>query len=127
MKLASFLLLLVLSGALPHDAFAQATLTDIIYAYTASLSRISGLLVAVALVVFLWGVVTFIFSAGDDKSRTAGRARMFWGIVGLALIVTMWGVVNLMRTSIGTANIPRCNSPEITMGNNRVTTTECLP
>ncbi len=55
-------------------------------------------LIALALALFIWGGVVFVFSAGDDTKRKEGQKRMIWGIVGLFVIVSVWGFVKLLQT-----------------------------
>jgi hypothetical protein len=127
MNYLAYLVLATLSSAFPYVvSAADVTIVTIFKAFSLSLSRVSGLLVAVALVVFLWGVVTFIMNAGDEKARSEGRVRIIWGLVGLAIIVTMWGIVNLIRITAGTQNIPACNSPHIDITTGKMTNVECL-
>jgi len=73
-----------------------------------ALTQISGLinqlvpvLVAIALVFFLWGVVTFILSAGDEEARSIGKHKMVWGIIALFVIVSVWGLVSLLNEITG--------------------------
>jgi Type IV secretion system pilin len=107
-------------------AAADPTLVSVIDAAATSLGKASGLLVSIALMVFLWGVVQFIGTAGDEKARGAGRTKILWGLIGLALIVSVWGVVNLLRTMVGTNAVTKCNSPKIDITVGSVKTTECL-
>lgn len=58
-------------------------------------------LVALALALFIWGGVVFVFSAGDDTKRKEGQKRMIWGIVGLFVIVSVWGLVQLFQVFFG--------------------------
>lgn len=58
-------------------------------------------LVALALALFIWGGVVFVFSAGDDTKRKEGQKRMIWGIVGLFVIVSVWGLVQLLQIFFG--------------------------
>jgi len=53
-------------------------------------------LFAIALVVFLWGVVQYITAGGDEEKRKSGKQTMIWGIVGLFVMVAVWGLVNLL-------------------------------
>ncbi len=61
------------------------------------------LLAASAFVVFLWGVVAFIFHAGDEGRRSEGKSAILWGLVGLVIIFGAYGIINL---ALGTFNIP---------------------
>lgn len=53
------------------------------------------LLVAVAFVVFLWGVVDFIMHAGDEAKRAEGQRAIFWGLIGLVIMFGAYGIINI--------------------------------
>jgi hypothetical protein len=65
------------------------------------INQLVPLLIALALVFFLWGVVTFILAAGDEDARSAGKSKMFWGIIALFVIVSVWGLVGLLNEITG--------------------------
>lgn len=56
-------------------------------------------LIVLALAIFIWGMVTFIFAAGrgSEESMKVGKSRMLWGVVGLFVIVSVWGLVQLLN------------------------------
>ncbi len=120
----ALLLVLVLTSPVVVHA-GDPTLVTVIDAFAGSLGKASGLLVSIALMVFVWGVVQFIGSAGDEKTRVIGRTKITWGLVGLALIISVWGVVNLLRTMVGTSNVTDCTSPKINITTGSLRTTEC--
>ncbi len=96
---AAFLL-----ACLPMVAFAQDA------GYFRSLVTQSGtlvdlliaLVVAIALVLFIWGLAVFIFRADDETERAKGRQLMIWGIISLFVIVSIWGIVVILRNLFGT-------------------------
>ncbi|MFH0755519.1 MAG: hypothetical protein V1910_02535 [bacterium] len=55
------------------------------------------LLVSFSILLFLWGVLRFIMSSGDEKNKTGGKEFMFWGIIGLFVIVSLWGLVSIFQ------------------------------
>lgn len=59
------------------------------------------LLFAVALIVFFWGLVEFIFKAGSDEGRETGRRNMMWGIVGMFIMVAVYGIIKLILATFG--------------------------
>lgn len=59
------------------------------------------LLFAVAMVVFIWGVVQFIQGSDNEEKREKGRNFMLWGILGLAVMASVWGLVAIFRGSFG--------------------------
>lgn len=61
---------------------------------------LTALIMALSMVVFLWGVVRFISSSGDPKKISEGRTAMMWGIVGLFVMVSLWGLVAFVKNTL---------------------------
>ena len=60
------------------------------------------LLMAVALLVFLYGVFNyFILGADSDDKRKEGRTFILYGVIGFAVIVSVWGLVNILLSTLG--------------------------
>lgn len=53
-------------------------------------------LIAIAVVVFLWGLIGYITAAGNEEKRKEAKQYMIWGIVGLFVMVAVWGLVNIL-------------------------------
>jgi len=70
-------------------------------------------LIGLALLFFIWGVATFILSAGEDDGRKKGRQIMLWGIVALFVIVAVWGLVNLLVETLGVGGQAAPSAPSI--------------
>lgn len=67
---------------------------------------INGILVpvlmAVAFVVFLFGVYKyFIQGAASDTERATGRQFTLWGVIGFVVILSLWGIVNIFMSTLG--------------------------
>ncbi len=60
------------------------------------------LLLAVALLVFVWGIVKSFF-LGGDKGREEGRMLILYGIIGFVVILSVWGLVALLGNTFGLA------------------------
>ncbi|MBP6926020.1 MAG: NADH-quinone oxidoreductase subunit J, partial [Candidatus Pacebacteria bacterium] len=96
-------------------AFAQGTLEGNVAnfmdrAFTVLVQPFLGLMFAVALVLFLYGVMIFI--ANTDKSSedsNNGKKHMLWGIVGMFIMISVFGI---MRLILNTFNIRSGGSPE---------------
>ncbi|HUY62761.1 MAG TPA: hypothetical protein VMV50_03165 [Candidatus Paceibacterota bacterium] len=70
-------------------------------------SVIVPVLIAVAFIVFLYGVYKyFIQGAASDTERETGRKFVMWGVIGMVIIVSFWGVVNIVKDTLipSTAN-----------------------
>lgn len=59
------------------------------------------LLVAVAILYFLWGVFQFVRNAESSDERKKGGMNMLWGVIGLFIMVTAYGILNLILETIG--------------------------
>jgi hypothetical protein len=54
------------------------------------------LLISIALLVFIWGMATFIYASGNEDAIEGGKRKMIWGILALFTIVSVWGLVALL-------------------------------
>ena len=59
------------------------------------------LMVAVAVVWFLWGVFEFVRNADSPEERKKGVMNMLFGALGLFIMVTAYGILNLILGTIG--------------------------
>lgn len=53
------------------------------------------LLVGLAVVVFIYGVLTTVLAEGGEKKED-GKKFMMWGIVGIFVMVSVWGLVAIL-------------------------------
>lgn len=65
------------------------------------LNPIIGLLIAIAVVFFLYGVLEFITGADNEEKRETGKRHMIWGIIGLFIMVAVFGIMNLLASFWG--------------------------
>jgi hypothetical protein len=54
------------------------------------------LIFAVAIVYFLYGVLTYVRKGGDEDDRRAGKEMMIYGIIAIAVMVSVYGLINLV-------------------------------
>ncbi|HVW83002.1 MAG TPA: pilin [Candidatus Paceibacterota bacterium] len=75
--------------------------------YTGSLTSFVNtalvpVLVAIAFIMFLWGVANaYILHPGDEERRKSGHQFILWGIIGFVVIFSVWGLVNLVSDALG--------------------------
>lgn len=71
-------------------------------------------IIALAFLVFIWGVFKFfILGANDEDSRASGRDLMLWGIIGFVVIITIVGIVNLFAGATGLEGEQDINTPTL--------------
>jgi hypothetical protein len=91
--------LLVLSTlALPALALA-ASLLDTLAFFNTLLNGAIGLLITLAIIAFFWGLVRYLFSAGEEKSK--GLQIMLYGVITIFVMVSVWGIVRLLQSTFG--------------------------
>lgn len=56
-------------------------------------SFVIPILMVIATIVFLWGVISYIVSAGSEEKKKTAKTYIAWGLIGLFVMVTMWGIV----------------------------------
>lgn len=76
----------------------RGIVTQIILPY---LSLLFPIIVGLTLLSFVWGMVRFIGSAGDEKAVESGKKLMIWGIVIFFVMVSLWGIVLFLQRSLG--------------------------
>jgi hypothetical protein len=65
------------------------------------INPVISLMIAVAVLYFLWGVFVFIRNADSSEERKKGGLHMLWGSIGLFIMVAAYGILNLI---LGTIN-----------------------
>ena len=64
------------------------------------------LMMAVALLVFLWGCFEFIMAAGEPDGRQKGKKHILWGIIGMVIMVSAYGILTIAVGTFG-LDVPR--------------------
>lgn len=64
-------------------------------------ARLAIILIAVAIVVFFWGVITYVIAGADEEKRATGRSLMIYGVIGIFVMVALWGLVYLLGSILG--------------------------
>ncbi len=64
------------------------------------------LLMTLAVMYFIWGLVEFIWKAGNQADRDKGKSRMIWGIVGLFIMVSVYSIITISLNTFGISSTP---------------------
>lgn len=78
------------------------------------------LLSGAALVVFLAGLVKFIFNRnkGNVDSLAKDKKAMLWGLIALFVLVSLWGIIRLAQGVLGVGGDNNINLPKICVDGN---------
>ncbi len=70
------------------------------------IARAGPLLIALAVLYFLYGVIKYVMAAGDEEKQGAAKSIILWGIVCIFVMVSVWGLVNFLVGSFNLNNSP---------------------
>lgn len=85
--------------ALPVAAFA-ADIPGFLSTLESLMNRIVSFLIAVATLIFIFGIVRYIAAGGDADKTKEARGYIIFAIIGLVMIVGLWGFVNIVLGSL---------------------------
>lgn len=57
-------------------------------------------LVALALVYFLWNIIHFISNMGNEKEREAFKSYSLNGVIALFILLSVWGIIGIFSTTL---------------------------
>lgn len=59
------------------------------------------LLFAIALLLFVWGLVQFLISLSTGgKATNTGKGHMLWGTVGMFIMVAAYGILTVIQNTL---------------------------
>ncbi|MBX4199131.1 hypothetical protein KW800_02585 [Candidatus Parcubacteria bacterium] len=101
-------IIIALAALAPGLAMAQITTTNTTTGLSAFMTTVAGwvgtalpIVVGLALLGFFWGLMKFIFNAGNEEAKEEGKKIMIYGIVTLFVMVAVWGLVKFVASSLG--------------------------
>ena len=83
-----------------HVTAAKSMLAKI---ESAILFPLMTLMMAVALLVFLWGMYEYVLNADDEGARSTGKMHMMYGIIGLLVMISALGILKIAAGTFGIA------------------------
>lgn len=69
-----------------------------------TINRLIPVVIALAVLVFFWGLAMYIFKAGGKGGK--GKEIMIAGLLGLFVMVSLWGIIRLMQNTLGVSTAP---------------------
>lgn len=89
-------------------AYAVSIDTLIYRMSTQIINPIIMFMMALAILVFVWGVVEFLMNqgGGEEKSIASGKQHILWGLIGLVIMVGVFGIMRLIVNTFGLQGPP---------------------
>lgn len=104
MKKNLSILALLFTPSISFAATDFASVGTLVNNFTTNVVTAVGyLMLTLAVVVFFWGIVEFIWAAREGKveEKTKGRAMMTWGLVALFVMFSVWGIISFAQGILG--------------------------
>ncbi len=68
---------------------------------SAILFPLMTLMMAVALLMFLWGMYEYVLNADDESARSTGKTHMLYGVIGLFVMISALGILKIAAGTFG--------------------------
>ena len=65
------------------------------------LGPVEMVIFAAGFLLFMWGLVKFMWNVGEGGSQSDGKQHMLWGIIGMFLMVSIWSMIALIDSTFG--------------------------
>ena len=85
----------------PVMALAQTPLENTVNAVQNIIDLLIPLLLALAVLLFFWGLVKYIANASDEAAKESGKTLMIWGMIAIFVMVAFWGIIGYVQESTG--------------------------
>lgn len=88
-------------------------LDGILVTLTRLLNGVVILFIVVAIVVFFWGLITYLANIGGEDAAKKGIQLMLWGIIALFVMVSVWGLIRILQNTFGISNREAAQVPQV--------------
>lgn len=122
-KLNNFYKILIINAvALPSIAFsAPTTFKGLIEFFIYYIQQVIPIVFGFAFIGFLWGLMKYIFAAGNENEKENGKNIMVWGLIGIFFLTSIIAIVSMVGGTL-LPNFGGRNWPGDS-GNNRILNT----
>ena len=79
---------------------SAATIAELVRDAGGFMNTLIGIFIALAVVVFFWGLIRWLWSVGPDDAHQ-GLKIMFWGLIAIFVMVSIWGLIRVIQGSVG--------------------------
>lgn len=82
---------------------APSNLKELVSIFVDLIQTALPVIAGLALLVFIWGLVKFIFriGGGDEKAMAEGKSLMKWGLIALFILVSFMAIIAFVYKDIG--------------------------
>lgn len=93
----------IIAALFPLIASAK-NFADLVTSLIKYTDAITYVLVSVAVIVFLYGMLRLIASAGNEQKKGEGKKIILYGILGIFIMVSLWGIIHVIDQTFNLDN-----------------------
>lgn len=67
---------------------------------TEIINPVIEVLFGLAVAIFFWGIIEFIWNSGSEDKRTTGKQHIIWGLVGLFIMAAVAGIIQIIKAFV---------------------------
>lgn len=75
------------------------TFASLVSTFVRLIQSAVGVLIVLALLLFLYGLVRYMMGIGDEEKQKESREYIVYGVIGLFVMVSMWGLVSVLTST----------------------------
>lgn len=75
---------------------SNSTLASVIEDIISFINLAVEALAVLALVIFFWGLVRYLYHSDDANSLKEGRSFMLWGLIALFVLFSLFGILQIL-------------------------------
>lgn len=79
----------------------MTTIQTLIQSFGALVNMLGPIVAALALLLFFWGLVRFIFNSKDGADMNEAKGAMFWGVIALFVLFSVFGLIRVLQGTFG--------------------------
>ncbi len=93
---------LVLAQAAAPTGGALTNISLVIERFQSIINIIIPFIIGLGVLAIIYGILSFISSAGDEEARGTAKQFIIWGVIGVFIMMSVWGLVTILYNSFGT-------------------------
>ena len=78
----------------------SATIKTVIDTVLTTMQSLVWLLAGTAILVFMWGMVLYVWNSADSKGHQDGKQLIMWGLTAIFVIFSLASILSLMCLSV---------------------------
>lgn len=83
---------------IPPPAGGPRSVGELFNLFISILGWVFSFAVVLAILLIIWGGVTYMTAGGDDTKIGNAKKRIIWGLVGVAIIIGAWAIIYIVAS-----------------------------